>query len=100
MLNRMFLFAICCVFAIGCTTMQKTTVGGTAAGAGLGAILGHQSGHTTEGALIGAALGGVTGAAVGNNMEKTKYCPVCGRRFKADTLYCPYDGELLKEVQK
>jgi len=84
----------------GCTTTQKGTAIGVAGGAGLGAIIGHQSGNRDKGALIGGAVGALGGYAVGSQMEEKKFCPTCGRVFKADTVYCPYDGTELRYQQK
>jgi len=84
---------------LGCTTVQRGAGVGAVAGGGVGAIIGHQSGHTVEGAAIGAGVGAVSGALIGEQME-TKFCPQCGRRFTSSVEYCPYDGAILKAVDK
>lgn len=95
-------FLLLCVVAVlaGCTTTQKGTALGAAGGAGLGAIIGHQSGNRDKGALIGGAVGALGGYAVGSQMDEKKFCPACGRVFKADTVYCPYDGTELRYQEK
>ena len=100
MKKMLTLVCLLAVAGIGCTTTQQGTGIGTAAGAGLGAIIGHQSGNTGKGALIGGAVGALGGYAVGSKIEEKKFCPVCGRVFKADTVYCPYDGTELKYQTK
>ncbi len=71
----------------GCTTEEKTTLGGAGIGGAAGAIIGHQSGHTAEGALIGATVGGIAGYLFGKSKTKktadgavVNYveCPKCG----------------------
>ncbi|MDD5069914.1 MAG: glycine zipper domain-containing protein [Candidatus Omnitrophica bacterium] len=84
----------------GClTTTQQGAGAGAVVGGGLGAIIGHQSGSTAEGAAIGAGVGALSGALIGHQVDKTKFCPVCGRKFKSDVEYCPYDGEVLRTRQ-
>ena len=100
MMKKFFVVFLCVFFMIGCTTTQKGTGIGAVAGAGLGAIIGHQSGNRDKGALIGGAVGALGGYAVGKKMEEKKFCPICGRVFEADMVYCPYDGAELKYQQK
>ncbi|MFP4472483.1 MAG: glycine zipper domain-containing protein [Candidatus Omnitrophota bacterium] len=88
------------LIAAGCTTTQKSTGVGAAAGAGLGAIIGHQSGERDKGALIGGAAGALGGYAAGKHMEEKKFCPECGKVYKPDQVYCPYDGTALKYQKK
>lgn len=83
----------------GCSTTQKGAGLGAVAGAGLGAIIGHQSGHAGEGALIGGLGGAAAGALAGEQIDR-KFCPVCGKRFTAGTIYCPVDGAELKDITK
>jgi outer membrane lipoprotein SlyB len=83
----------------GCTTMQRGAGVGAVGGGALGAIIGHQSGHTGQGAAIGAAAGAITGAVVAEKME-TKFCTLCGKRFTGSLEYCPYDGTVLKVINK
>ncbi|MEW5895207.1 MAG: glycine zipper domain-containing protein [Candidatus Omnitrophota bacterium] len=99
-MKRILMVLLIGTTAAGCTTTQKSTGVGAVAGAGLGAIIGHQSGDRDKGALIGGALGALGGYAVGKNMEEKKFCPVCGKVFPADTVYCPHDGTELKYQQK
>jgi len=83
----------------GCTTTQKGAATGAVVGGGLGAIIGHQSGETGEGAAIGAAAGAIGGAIIGEQMDN-RFCPVCGRRFTGSKEYCPYDGAVLRTIDK
>ena len=87
------------VFISGCTATQKGAGIGALLGGGAGYAIGKQSGHGAEGAAIGAGVGAITGGLIGHGMEEKKFCPTCGREFKASQEYCPYDGTLLKPVE-
>ena len=76
---------------LGCTTEEKTALGGAGIGGAAGAIIGHQSGHTGEGALIGATVGGIAGYLFGKSktkktadgkVEKYVDCPKCNTNLR------------------
>jgi uncharacterized protein YcfJ len=86
----------------GCANATNTQKGagiGALLGGGAGYAIGKQGGHGTEGAVIGAVVGAVGGGLIGNQMDKKKFCPTCGREFKSSVEYCPYDGTELKPVE-
>ena len=86
------------LIAGGCTTTEKAAAVGGLGGATIGGIVGHQTGDDLTGAAIGGAVGTVGGMIVGEKMQ-TKFCPVCGATYTADTQYCPKDGTELKMKQ-
>ena len=96
----LMLSALLCLIIAGCSTPsgKGAAIGGTG-GAILGGVIGHQSGHGVEGAAIGAAAGAIGGALIGEHMTK-KFCPVCGKQFTEDVMYCPHDGAELKYIEK
>jgi len=67
----LFVAVIFVLGLFGCTTEERTTLGGAGIGGAAGAIIGHQSGHTAEGALIGATVGGLAGYLYGQHKTKT-----------------------------
>ena len=61
----------------GCTTAERTAVGGAAVGAAVGGI----ATGTGTGALVGAAIGGTAGYLVGRAAQsRPGYCEVVDRR--------------------
>lgn len=83
----------------GCTATERGAGIGAVLGAGAGYAIGKQSGHGAEGAGIGAGVGAITGGLIGHHMDKGKFCPTCGRKFKSSEEYCPYDGTELKPIE-
>ena len=100
MRNIVVFLILAVVVLSGCTATQKGAGIGGVLGGGAGYAIGKQSGHGAEGAAIGAVVGAIGGGLIGNQMEDKKFCPTCGREFKATEEYCPYDGTLLKPVEK
>ena len=94
-MKKINMFILLGLLLLGCTTTEKAATVGGLGGATLGGIIGHQTGHDIAGAAIGGVAGTVGGMIVGEKMDK-KFCPVCGRNFTADVVYCPYDGTELK----
>lgn len=90
--------AVFAIGIVGCTTTQKGATLGGLGGATIGGIIGHQSDHGVAGAAIGGAVGTVGGMLAGEHADK-KFCPVCGRAFTSDTMYCSVDGTELKYKQ-
>lgn len=54
----------------GCTTAEKTAVGGAVAGAAIGGL----ATGTGTGAAIGAGIGGATGYLLGRVADRPGYC--------------------------
>ena len=46
--------------------------------------------------ILGFTIGLVIGAVLFVS-SRQKYCPECGRLYKKSSVYCEYDGTLLKE---
>jgi len=99
MRNLAVILIVVVVALSGCTATQKGAGIGAVLGGGAGYAIGKQSGHGAEGAAIGAGVGAITGGIIGHQMEKGKFCPTCGRKFKSSVEYCPYDGTELKPVE-
>ena len=68
----------------GCTTTEKSTVGGAAAGALLGSAV-SSHGDRTKGAIIGAGLGAMAGNMVGRSQDgrNCRYLDSYGREYEA-----------------
>lgn len=92
-------YVLLLLFVVGCTTTEKAATVGALGGATVGGIIGHQTGHPLGGAAVGAAVGGLGGMVVGEHMQK-KFCPVCGREYTGDAVYCSVDGTELKMKQQ
>jgi len=74
---RKVIIALAAVAALaGCTTAEKTAVGGAALGAAVGGI----AAGSLEGAAVGAAVGGVGGYLVGRVADRPGYCQYRDRR--------------------
>lgn len=54
----------------GCTTAERTAVGGAALGAAVGGI----ADSSLEGAAVGAAVGGLGGYLIGRAADRPGYC--------------------------
>lgn len=68
---RNVIIALAATLALaGCTTAEKTAVGGAAVGAAIGGI----ATGNLEGAAIGAAAGGVGGYLLGRAADRPGYC--------------------------
>lgn len=68
---KKFVFALAAVAVLaGCTTAEKSAVGGAAIGAAVGGI----ASGTIEGAAIGAAVGGAGGYLIGRVADRPGYC--------------------------
>ncbi|QPC85722.1 hypothetical protein GA830_02475 [Mesorhizobium sp. NBSH29] len=68
---RNMIFALAATLAVaGCTTAEKTAVGGAAVGAAIGGI----ATGNLEGAAVGAAVGGVGGYLLGRAADRPGYC--------------------------
>lgn len=84
-----------------CTKTQQGAVIGGAVGAGAGYAIGDANGdHGREGAVIGGVVGAVTGGVIGNELDEVKYCPQCGREYKAEDQFCSVDGTSLLMKQQ
>ena len=102
-MKRLTVLVLVLAVLSGCAQMSATQKGagaGALIGGGAGYAIGKQSGHGAEGAAIGAVVGAIGGGLIGNKMEDKKFCPTCGREFKASEEYCPYDGTELRPVEK
>ena len=67
----------------GCTTAEKTGVGGAA----VGALAGQAIGGDTESTVLGAAIGGLGGYLIGRSAERGDYCEYEDRRRRPYKRY-------------
>lgn len=69
-MKKMIIALVAAASLAGCTTAEKTAVGGAAVGAAIGGI----ASGTIEGAAVGAAAGAVGGYLLGRIADRPGYC--------------------------
>ena len=81
-MKKVIMALVASVTIAGCTTAERTAVGGAAIGTAVGAVATGE----VEGALAGAAIGGAAGYLIGKAADRPGYCVYrdrYGRRYTA-----------------